>query len=63
MAARSQAPALNSSRASLYIFSGAQAAVGSDGVLEQPDKTVTVKPTSVSASTDNLLFNIWQPWK
>jgi len=32
-------------------------------VLEQPDKTVTVKPTSVSASTDNLMFNIWQPWK
>jgi len=32
-------------------------------VLEHPDNIVTARPTSVSASTDNLMFNIWQPWK
>jgi hypothetical protein len=40
-----------------------QAAVGSVVVLEHPESKVAAKPKSVSASTDNLMFNIWQPWK
>jgi 23S rRNA pseudouridine1911/1915/1917 synthase len=33
------------------------------GVLEQAPSNVAAMPANVSASNDNLMLNIWQPWK